>query len=572
MALSGSVSSGSYDGRHYKVSWTASQSVTNNNSTISWTLEALGGDDSWYAERTLKVVIANTTVYSKTNRVERYKGVIDEGTITISHSNEGNASFGISIEAAVYYSTVNCTGSDTFSLNTIPRKSTLSVGDGTLGTAQTLTVTRQSTSFTHTITYKVGGTTGTICDKSTNTSISFTPPLTLAAYNSTGTSLSITYTITTYSGSTSVGSNSYTKSLSIPSNEGPKIHSVTISEAATLPAVYGSYMRNLSQLRVSILATGGYGATVKSIISTVDGYTYADSFVTGPITSAGTVPITCTVTDSRGRQTVYNTSVSVTDYSPPVITSLNAYRTNEHGAADDQGLYVTVSCLVEYPCYYDSSKWNTTFELKYKKSTGDSYTLQALEPNTLSLVSGYTAREQYMYTFPADTSSSYDINVTCGDIYGNFASKNSTVSTAATIMHIPASGEGLGIGKVVENDGDFEIGYPMHVYETATFHNRTHMANMFTYDIPICDSGYDCNNMPGSGLYYMGTNALHKPMANTGYQYNGWLQVFRASAETEYQLYTTYNGIVGERFKELGKWGRWMHVRTYMDDEVKITG
>ena len=125
MAKSGSLTTSSYDGRHYKLSWTAAQNVANNKSTISWTLEAVGGDDSWYAERTVKVVIAGSTRFSKTDRVQRYTGTVASGSFDLTHDSAGNKSFSASVEAAVYYSAVNCTGSKSFTLDTIPRQATL---------------------------------------------------------------------------------------------------------------------------------------------------------------------------------------------------------------------------------------------------------------------------------------------------------------------------------------------------------------------------------------------------------------------------------------------------------------
>ena len=125
MALSGSLNTGNYQGRYYKLSWSAEQSIADNTSTISWSLEALGGSVNYYAERTLKVVIDGATVYSKTDKVNRYKGVVATGTKTLKHDNLGNKSFSVSIEAAVYTSSINCTGSSSFTLNPIPRKATI---------------------------------------------------------------------------------------------------------------------------------------------------------------------------------------------------------------------------------------------------------------------------------------------------------------------------------------------------------------------------------------------------------------------------------------------------------------
>ena len=75
MALSGSVStngaSGEGEGRYYTLSWTATQSIANNTSTISWTLSTAGGYSSWITERTVYVDIDGERVFSKTNAVDR---------------------------------------------------------------------------------------------------------------------------------------------------------------------------------------------------------------------------------------------------------------------------------------------------------------------------------------------------------------------------------------------------------------------------------------------------------------------------------------------------------------------
>ena len=124
MALSGSVSTNKYDERYYELSWTATQSIANNTSTIKWTLSAKGDAGSWYAERTLKVVIAGQTVYSKTARVERYDGTVATGSLTVTHDNTGNKSFKVNIEAAIYVSSINATAEKTFTLDQIPRYGT----------------------------------------------------------------------------------------------------------------------------------------------------------------------------------------------------------------------------------------------------------------------------------------------------------------------------------------------------------------------------------------------------------------------------------------------------------------
>lgn len=123
MALSGSVSTNSYEGRYLTLSWTASQSIPNNQSTISWTLTANGGSSSYYYTGPVTVVINKVTVYSlsSSNRYAMYTGTVASGSLAVNHNTDGTQVLNVSISAAIYSASVNCTGSQTFTLDSIPR-------------------------------------------------------------------------------------------------------------------------------------------------------------------------------------------------------------------------------------------------------------------------------------------------------------------------------------------------------------------------------------------------------------------------------------------------------------------
>lgn len=125
MALSGSINTNNYSGRYYNLSWTATQSIETNSSDISWTLTASGGKSNWYAERLCQVVINGTYVFNKSNRVERYKGIVASGTITIPHNTNGTMSFSASVKVACYTDSANLFGSGSWNLDKIPRQATI---------------------------------------------------------------------------------------------------------------------------------------------------------------------------------------------------------------------------------------------------------------------------------------------------------------------------------------------------------------------------------------------------------------------------------------------------------------
>lgn len=414
MAVSGSVSTGKYQGRYYTVSWTATQDVNTNKSTVKWTLKAVGGSSSWYAERTLKVnitsdnTLSGTTSYSKTSRVERYTGTIKTGTFTVTHNSNGDAKFKISVQAAVYVSSVNCTGSSTFTLTNIPRKSTLSVANGTLGTEQTLTVTRKSTSFTHTIVAKCGDQSKTIVSKSTDTSIEFTPPLAWASENTSGTSLSVTYTITTYNGSTSVGSNNYPVTCSIPSTVKPSC-SIAVSDPTGYAEEYGAYIKGLSKFKVVVTPKLAYESAIASYSTTANGATYTNaSFTTDVLNSSGILTVKATVKDKRGRSGSASKELTVLNYAVPKISKLTVHRCNADGTENNEGGYVKVTFSGSVTSL--NSKNSATYKLLYKKSADSSY-----KTVTLTAYAGKYTVTDASYIFEADTGSSYDVQLQIKD-------------------------------------------------------------------------------------------------------------------------------------------------------------
>ena len=387
--------------------------------------------------------------------------VIMTKTVDVSHASDGTKTLSCSASfvTGVSSGTVSCSGSK--ALTTIPRKSTLSVGNGTLGTAQTLTVTRQSSGFTHTITYECGSASGTIVTKSTSTSISFTPPLSLAAQNTTGTSVSVKYTITTYNGSTSLGSNSYTKTCTIPASVKPTV-SISVADAMGYLSTYGGYVQGKSKFKITVTASGSQGSTIKSYQTKADGKTYTTATVTtNVISGSGTLTISTTVTDSRGRTSSASVSVTVLAYAKPQISSLKVFRSDSNGNSSSSGTYLTAS--FGYSITSLNSKNTATIKVQYKKSSETSY--------SNGTVSGDKC------TFAADTASSYDVLLTVSDKFYT-VTKTAVGSSISKLFSWFSSVTnnvkkyGLAIGKVAEHLETFEVAFQSMFHKDVMIGNK----------------------------------------------------------------------------------------------------
>lgn len=549
MALSGTVKTNAdSNGRYYQLSWTATQSIANNTSTISWTLSAQGYSGGWIAERTLYVTIDGATVYEKSYRVERKVGTIKTGTKTITHNSNGSRSFTITLGAAVYGTSVNCKGSGTFALNTIGRASTLNVSGGTLGVAQTITADRKVSSFTHTLTWECGSYSGTIATKSTATSWSFTPPLELA---NTATQLfpaGVLFTLTTYNGSTVVGTSDQTVVMKIPASIKPAC-TVNITDPTGYSDTYGGYVQNKSKMKITVTATPAYGSPITGYSIIANGNTYSDNpATTGIITASGENTIIGKATDKRNRTGSVTTTINVLAYSSPKIT-FTMYRCDQDGTENMTGSY----CKVSYKAVITSlsNKNSKSIKLRYKKTSDTTYTSRTIN------MSAYT--QEGSEIFSAEDGSSYNVQMQAIDSFET-STTTAELSTGFSIMHIAASGKGLAIGKISQAD-EFEVGMD------AKFYSGAHFNKGFTEDIPnIANS--DCNTIVASGHYYAYTDTANKPENK-----NGWLTV-KAHSDNAwcYQEFVTYDGHRYFRHRSGSSWYDWESLDADYVDYVSKTG
>lgn len=534
MALSGTVKTNAdSNGRYYQLAWTATQSIANNTSTISWTLSAQGYSGGWVAERTLYVTIDGATVYSKSDRVERKVGTIKTGTKTITHNSNGSRSFTITLGAAVYGTSVNCKGSGTFALNTIGRASTLNVSGGTLGVAQTITADRKVSSFTHTLTWECGSYSGTIATKSTATSWSFTPPLELANTATQLYPVGVYFKLTTYNGSTVVGTSDQTVVMKIPTSIKPTC-TVNITDPTGYSATYGGYVQNKSKMKITVTATPAYGSPITGYSIIANGNTYSDNpATTGVITASGTNTIIGKATDKRNRTGSATTTINVLAYSSPKIT-FTMHRCDQDGTENMTGSY----CKVSYKAVITSlsNKNSKSIKLRYKKTSDTTYTFRTIN------MESYT--QEGSEIFSAEDGSSYNVQMQAIDSFET-STTTAELSTGFSIMHIAASGKGLAIGKISQAD-EFEVGMD------ANFYSGAHFNKGFTEDIPnIANS--DCNTIVASGHYYAYTDTANKPENK-----NGWLTVKSHSDNAWcYQEFVTYDGHRYFRHKSGGSWYGW---------------
>lgn len=340
-------------------------------------------------------------------------------------------------------------GSSTVALYTIPRKSGVSMSNGVMGSATSISISRAASSFTHTLTYSFGNASGTIVSKTSATSVSWTPPVSLASQIPNSASGTCTVTCSTYSGSSFVGSTTVSASLSVPSHVKPSVDQlVAIREDGDVPSNWGIYVRTKSRVGISISdASGAYGSSITAYSISGGGYSARDYYLeSGLLNKAGVITFTAKVQDSRGRWSDDKTiSIDVVDYNPPAFIDYSSIRCNSAGTPTANGTYCKGKAQYSYSGCNGKNSISTAVDIK--KST------EAYFTNT-----GKTFSSGASFIFGGSISPefSYDVRYTLTDAFGSI-SVIETVSTASVLLDFKSGGLGIAVGKVAEEDKCLDI-------------------------------------------------------------------------------------------------------------------
>lgn len=367
-------------------------------------------------------------------------------THTINHNSDGQKTITIVCQwnnsSASYYGK---TSSQSVTLTTIPRASTMTLTSSqTMGTEYTFTITRASSSFSHSITWSFGGSTGTAVSKTTSTTPKFTPAVaTFAPKCTNATSATITYTLNTYSGDSLIGSKAYTATLAVPSSVVPSVSLAT----SAVNAFNSLYLQGKSS--VQLTATGSvssdYSATIKSytfqvlnssstVIGTMSTSTSATSatYTSGVLTGSGTHTCRVTITDSRGRTATATRTITVTAYSKPVWGQVSAYRSDSGGTSADEGTSIALTATASYSAVSGNS---LTMTYQYKEASASSWSSAVSYTNGTLTVIGSAF----------DITKGYNVKVTATDTVGNTITTTAYVSTSAVGIDYDPVNNALGL-------------------------------------------------------------------------------------------------------------------------------
>lgn len=248
---------------------------------VRMTVEAITGAKYFGYPIYLKLTLGGTlraTVTLKEISPSRWESAIvyTSDWYTVSNKTSGTTPVVFNV-----YSGAGSTRNNTYSysLDVDPSTSTLSVANGTLGTSQTVTIKAADSTYKHKLlcicndvsVYPDGSSDGFF----TGTSTKICPPLSFSSANVTGTSVSVTFRLITYSsnGTVVLGTDEKIVTCAIPASVKPQC-SISVTDPTGLADTYGGYVQGKSKMEISVSATLAYGSAIKSKQINADGKTY----------------------------------------------------------------------------------------------------------------------------------------------------------------------------------------------------------------------------------------------------------------------------------------------------------
>ena len=317
MATSGYKDVAATKNHTLRFSWTLkSQSVADNTSTISWDMKLINdgyGNMISSTAKTWKVVI-NGKTYSGTVNITHDVGetiTLASGTATIGHSADGTKTFSYSFtqQIAITYAgsrveTISGSGSGT--LTTIPRASTVKATSAYIESNSTITITRASSSFKHTLQYKISGQSSytTIVSKTSSTSYSWEIPTTVySLLSSTETKKTITINCITYNGSTKIGEATCTLTATCKESLCKPTLAPTVKDTGSVSIKLtgdgdNTVIKDYNVMTYAINATAKNGATIKSQKITCG--SASSTAASGKLSYVSSNEFVITALDSRG--------------------------------------------------------------------------------------------------------------------------------------------------------------------------------------------------------------------------------------------------------------------------------
>lgn len=411
-------------------------------------------------------------------------------------------------------------------------------------------------SYTHTLAIKNGSTTiltitgltGSTGTNNKTVTLTASQRTTILNAMSSVKDFSATYVLTTYSGSTQIGSTS-SATATIKTTSGTSKPTFTnfthMDDNSTTVGVTENnqlYVQSKSSLKVTCTpATAKNGASIVKYRATI-GEKRAESTTTtitfGSVPDAGSLALIVTAIDSRGYETSVSQVITVIGYENISIESFHTHRENNVDTTIHLDFYGTLS-----PVSVGDTPKNSfqRARYRYKKTTDSSFSSYVTMTGVESDSSGFLYDNDAWITLPSEYA--YDVQIEVSDRLST-STKTLYVNKGKPLVSFRSERVGINTNdpqSALDVDGDIR----MNGYGILGF-----MATL--------DAETDLNGFVDFGVWTQSQNAgastdRHYPAAKAGY-----LEVFTNPSGYVLQRYTAYDCTgVYLRYKYNGSWSAW---------------
>ncbi|MFH6657135.1 DUF859 family phage minor structural protein [Streptococcus suis] len=539
------------------------QNIANNTTVVNWriTVSRSGAylTRNEDGDSTLNLDLNGGRVHTSNPRwrTSGEEFTMASGSTTVGHNADGTKSVPFSATFNPnngIHGTITVSGN--IGLTTIPRSSSVSVSSGVIGSAVTININRQSSSFKHTVRYHWGNKQGTIASN-VDTSTTWTIPLDFANDIPNSTSGTGTIYVDTYSGSTKTGTQSTTLTASVPASMKPTFTGVTLADhntAAQSLIPGNTFIQVISNIKVTFNGgAGSYGSTITGYKAEIVGKnqtTNVNGGTLGIMNYNGTITVRASVSDSRGRWSdTKDVSVTVLEYFAPAL-SFSIARTGSTSST----LTVTRNAKVA-PLSVGGVQKNT-MTLSFKVARLGTTTNTA---DTGPAAGSWTSLAS-LTNSQANLSGSYVANqswVVIGTLADKFTQTEFAVNVATESVVFSYDRSGVGVNKIRERGaldikGDiYANDKPIQQHQVTS--NDGYITNDYYTD-------FDTNIK--TGIYHKGVNnGIQTP--NSPSKVWGILQVYSANNGSQVLQIFTERDYLRRTFMRLRSNSNWQNWEEY---------
>ncbi|HEM3492170.1 TPA: hypothetical protein U1B14_001577 [Streptococcus suis] len=518
------------------------QNIANNTTVVNWriTVSRTGAylTRNEQGDSTLSLDINGGRVHTSNPRwrTSGEEFLMVSGSTTITHNADGTKSFPFS---ATFNPNNGLHGvitvSGNISLTTIPRSSSVSVEDGTIGSPIVITIERASPTFTHVLRYGWGDKKEVIASK-VATSYSWTIPMDFANDIPNNVSGECTIYIDTYNGNEKIGTQQEKIKVTLPSNVKPTFTSLTLTDVNTAARALlsgNNFLQIISNIQVTFNGHAGtYGSTITGFRAELVNrkqVTNSNGGTLGIMNFNGSATIRASVVDSRGRWSdTRDVTINVIEYFAPIL-SFTAQRTRQ----TPNIIQIVRNAKIAPITLSGSQKNIMTLSFKVAPLGSTSYTADN------GSASGSWTTQHTLSNSADNMAGNYPANKSftiIGTLSDKFTSVefSATVATESVVMSYDKDGR-VGVGKIVENGPAGSLDVAGNIYAGGKQIQQYQLTNVEGNTIYAYNT--DVNTHVNNGTRWINPGCANSPFPSN----YGWIETCRATTDI-FQIAKSWSG------------------------------